>query len=583
MIPINDFEIYTYEGFCVSEILKSRNKGIIIKSRGALEGYSFTPDLYAPQGIPSFNMDGSTAIEIKKRLSFSSVKEIDALYDLLGDDYNILVVYYSISISFQPPVRNDKKKVLKYIQYGTLKGKMQQKDEGAYYIAKANKQGWRQERAEIIKRAQAVVEQGNNVLFLGAGVSLSAKMPSWKDLLKGLMTEVKQLKKDTLESFKELDTHIFEECGNSNLIMARYLQTAVHLYDDKTVFPELIQKHLYNNNNTSKLLVNLAHIIQQRKVNEVISYNFDDILEQNLGKLDLKDSVDFTTISKDAEIKGHNTLPIYHVHGIIPQNGPVDIVVFSEEEYHKRYTNAFHWSNVEQLHALSRMHCFFVGLSMTDPNLRRLLDIAHNMNMSNGEVHYAFLKRTKLEQYCVSDIERNCKYARMSGSLIDKKKQKEIYDLNYSVVENIFRELGVKVIWFEDFDNELPDLVAEVFGMTNFKDKSEHELIIRCEELIGEIQKIENSFSPSFVPALLEHSSLSYLKFKNENEYKESIKEVNNILNELSYREEVMRGDKSKINQIQKSAPRYSENLSGYSAFYKDWLEIVKELINKED
>ena len=182
------------------------------------------------------------------------------------------------------------------------------------------------------------------------------------------MGEVKQLKTTTLEAFKELSSHVLEECGDSNLIMGRYLQTAISLYNNKAAFSELIQKYLYNENNTSPLLMNLARIVQHKKVNEVITYNFDDLLEQNLVKLNLTDSIDFTAISKDAEIKGHNTLPIYHVHGIIPKVGPVDTVVFSEEEYHKRYSTAYHWSNVEQLHALTRTHCFFVGLSMTDPN-----------------------------------------------------------------------------------------------------------------------------------------------------------------------------------------------------------------------
>ena len=33
---------------------------------------------------------------------------------------------------------------------------------------------------------------------------MSAKLPSWNDLLKGLMGEVKQLRVSTLEAFKEL-------------------------------------------------------------------------------------------------------------------------------------------------------------------------------------------------------------------------------------------------------------------------------------------------------------------------------------------------------------------------------------------
>lgn len=266
----------------------------------------------------------------------------------------------------------------------------------------------------------------------------------------------------TLSAFKEMSSHVLEECGESYLIMARYLQTDIHQYDKNANFSELIQKHLYGGNKTSDLLDELSSIIQQKRVNEVITYNFDNVLEQALENKGLTNSKDFTSISKDAEIKGHNTLPIYHVHGIIPEEGPADTVVFSEEEYHNRYSNSYHWSNVEQLHALSRMHCFFVGLSMADPNLRRLLDIAHRMNFTDENPHFAFLKRTEIKDYCISGVENTCKYVHVSKSLIDEKKQKEIYNLNYGVIERIFRELGVQVIWYEKYE-DLPNLLARVF------------------------------------------------------------------------------------------------------------------------
>ena len=418
-------EMYSYEEFCVAELLKEQNKGIDIESPFFVKGFALPPDLYSKDGIPSMDLKGETVIEVKKNLSYAIVKETEVLYNTHGAYYNVVVVFFESSLPSTPLSENKLGKRLIYISFDELKGKKRlQKKEKAFYAAKAKNGDWKEEREAIVKNVQEVVKQGNNVLFLGAGVSASAKMPSWDELLKGLMGEAKQLDEPTLEAFKELNSHVYEECGNSNLIMGRYLQTAIKLYDDKADFAEKIQTYLYNENDTSELLKVLAHIVQQKKVNEVITYNFDDLLEENLIKLNLTDSVDFTSIAKDAEIKGHNTLPIYHVHGIIPRKGSVDTVVFSEEEYHKVYQDSYHWSNVEQLHALSRMHCFFVGLSMNDPNLRRLLDIAQRMNRSNGDCHYAFLKRVQLEKYCTSNVEKTCKYVHVSDCLIDRKKQK---------------------------------------------------------------------------------------------------------------------------------------------------------------
>lgn len=577
-------EMYSYDEYRVCELLKSdlKNKGVKIYSEWDVPGFAYPPDLYAPDGIPSLGLKGKTIIEVKKYLSYATIKELEALFATQGDSYNVLVVFFNKTVATEPKEIKNGKHILLYRQYIGLKGRKTEKSEKSFNTERAKNWNWKREREELIKIAQKDVEEKNNALFLGAGVSSSAKMPSWKDLLKGLMGEVKRLNPSTLEAFKELSSHVLEECGDSYLIMARYLQIATGK-EEKEQFSVLIQKHLYNDNYQSNLLTILSRIVQLDRVNEVITYNFDDVLEQNLSELGLVDSMDYTAISKDAEVKGHNTLPIYHVHGIIPKEGNPDIVVFSEKEYHNRYTNAFHWSNVEQLHALTRMHCFFVGLSMNDPNLRRLLDAACDMNHTNRINHYTFLRRTKMEKYCVSDIERSCKYVHISESLIDKKKQKEIYDLNYRVVEEMFMDMGVRVIWFEEFD-ELPGLVAQVFGMTYYQTKSTKDLIEECEEKIKDIKDIEVGM-PGYNPAtltIMDVASFMEYKYQNEETFRKSIKEADDMLNELSKRidlKKIEKIDKDRLLELQKCIPQYNGNLSGFSDFYGVWLETVKKLL----
>ena len=574
-------EMFSYEEYCVYELIKEKEKGINLYGPDFSTKYSFVFDLYAPNGIPSLGLKGKTIIEVKRYLSFATIAETTSYYEENGSTYNILVVFFKSSVSNCPPTKiNDQGKSFVYMSYNQLKEiykKRTEKGKNDYY-AERKKGDWIQGRGELIKKAQEVVTQGSSSLFLGAGVSMSAKMPSWKDLLKGLMGEVKQLKTPTLEAFQELSSHVLEECGDSNLIMGRYLQTAISMYDNKTVFSKHIQKYLYNDNDTSSLLINLARIVQQKKVNEVITYNFDNLLEQNLAKMNLVDSVDYTTISKDAEIKGHNTLPIYHVHGIIPKEGPVDTVVFSEEEYHKRYSTAYHWSNVEQLHALTRTHCFFVGLSMADPNLRRLLDTAKEMNRSNEVNHYAFLKRTELEKYCVSDVNKACRYVHVSESMIDKKKQKEIYDLNYAVIESIFMELGVNVIWYENYD-DLPDLVAQVFGLTQYEGMDKKALIVLCEKKIAEIKEIERELFSNNEGKIDIVKAYKMVKLAKERAslYRERISETKDILNVLTDGIDRARIGEEKIKEVQGKAPNKRNDLEGYGDFFKIWLDTVKK------
>lgn len=577
-------ELLPYESYLVQEVLKKckEKDDVELSCMPLLDGLSFQPDIYAPNGLPSLNLEGKTLVDVKRQLSFASLKSIKYLFEKCKNEYNLLVVYFRLNLTSVPDIIEFKGHVCKFIAYENLKGKKKTAEaREKYYLNRGQKKDWKEKRDAIIQEAKEVVGKGNCVLFLGAGVGKSAKMPSWNELLKDLMGEVKKLKGETLDAFKELSSHVLDECGNSYLVMCRYLQTAIKLHDDNVKFSDLIQKHLYGKKEPSKLLDDLANIVQQRKTEEVLTYNFDDLLEQYLIKLGLQEGKDFITISKDAEISGNEMLPIYHVHGVIPEKGPSDIVVFSEEEYHKRYSNPFHWSNIEQLHALSRKHCFFIGLSMTDPNLRRLLDAARQINQTDNECHYAFLKRQKLEEYCLANMLDACKYVHISGSLIDKKKQQDIYSLNYTVIECIFRDLGVKVIWFEDFD-DLPLVIEEVFGLEINAHLMTEDLLKQTESKIKEIQNVEDEVQKVIGSSWSDVGVLEFISLKDKygEKYQNLINEVTDMLTELSNR--VDSTDIEVLQKIRNNFPTYNNSISGYAELFTPWFNFVKSLLEKK-
>lgn len=179
----------------------------------------------------------------------------------------------------------------------------------------------------------------------------------------------------------------------------------------------------------SLLVKNIGKVIKNKKINQIITYNYDDLIENEL----YLEGMDFTSISKSERLIG-NSLPIYHVHGYIPiiregiKYNPYDVRL-SEDSYHEIYKDSYHWSNVIQLYALNNSTCFFIGLSMKDPNLRRLLDISTKRG-DESIYHFAFLKRDEFTQH--------------------------------KLTENIFREMEVQIIWYEKYD-ELPDLINRIF------------------------------------------------------------------------------------------------------------------------
>ena len=85
---------------------------------------------------------------------------------------------------------------------------------------------------------------------------------------------------------------------------------------------------------------------------------------------------------------------IFHPHGYLPRRGRSYArrsrdIVLSEDDYHSLYSSPYSWANIVQLFLLLGHVALFVGCSLTDPNLRRLLDLVVKVRPSH--THYAFL------------------------------------------------------------------------------------------------------------------------------------------------------------------------------------------------
>ena len=278
-----------------------------------------------------------------------------------------------------------------------------------------------------MERAIYDFNQYKSVIFTGAGVGVSANLPSWKKLLKSMIPIERNISDSDYEN-------IYEQMGWSNLIMARYLQAYSKIEKNKVI--EGIKKLLYPPEPSlcfSELIKSICDLILSNSMIEsVITYNYDTLIEDYLNSLGKRA---FSVSNKNKNTM--ESFPVYHVHGVIfnREMYETDDVVLTEEDYHRKYLEVYDWSNVEQLHALTRNTCFFIGLSMIDPNLRRLLDISRQ---DSGKArHYVFLERISK---CCGDKQR---------------------EEDFNVRERIMEELGLNVIWYEGNDEhkELPKLL----------------------------------------------------------------------------------------------------------------------------
>ena len=216
---------------------------------------------------------------------------------------------------------------------------------------------------------------------------MDAKVPSWGNLLVKLIKHKWQCNEDEAKMRFNV---LLNENNSSFLIVARIILKDIPPKEQIRV----MHAALYENTEESNLINTLCQTIKSREVDSVITFNYDVLLEEGLERIKLKT----TSISeKNIQIKDH--VPIYHVHGIIPRVLKLDeqshslsyiTPVLTEHDYHELYGDIYSWSNILTLNTLNHNTCVLMGLSMTDPNLRRLLDISYK-NKGEDKFHYVFL------------------------------------------------------------------------------------------------------------------------------------------------------------------------------------------------
>jgi len=313
-----------------------------------------------------------------------------------------------------------------------------------------NKDSYKKKREQYIKELAIKYNDDDLVLVLGAGASAEAQIATWDDLISELFVVLidKELTENGIvidESAKEkLISEIKKQNENSPLLQTRFIKQGIEKEFEKIVGEVLYKKVI----NYSPLLERVGQLCVSKRgkygVKAIINYNFDDLVEQTLEKKEIP----YRSVYTDGVIPEKEEIGIYHVHGFLPRKKEgyekltESLLVFSEEGYHKLMLEPYNWANIVQLSSFMNNTCLFIGLSMTDPNLRRLLDVAAQKDADGICRHYAIMKRMKIKQ--------------VSGDEIEKFEQ-----INDELQESFYGKLGVNVIWVDDY-KEIPELLREI-------------------------------------------------------------------------------------------------------------------------
>lgn len=440
-----------YEGIhSVVQFLAERGITFDIEKQSQNSNYIY--DIFLPEGLKnatrplggkyvSLDLKGPTGVEIKGRLLFDTISRYGDLYSELlkhNEVSSFLLIYIegNVPTSVYSYIYHKYKGRFHILSLEQFLGIKLPRNTRGPVITEAT-YDWHTDQYKSLEMAKTSLAEERFTLFLGAGVSMSADLPSWGKLLEDMIDTSKQ------KEFKDGDIEkLTKVCYNSSIVMGRFVRMMMEKKSNDEDYYQCLHDALYGGISAyrSPLIDEICNLVYSKKsqAQSIITYNFDDVMERALRERGIENYSVF------GQNQPQQLFPIYHVHGFIPYANKDDIKsvpVLSEEEYHRVYASSYNWSNVEQLHALSRTTCIFIGLSMTDPNLRRLLDIAIQ-DSENDPRHFVFLPR-------ISEFgtDKNAEAKNNKAMKIQKQ---------------IFLELGLRAIWYRDY-NDLPKLLKKLY------------------------------------------------------------------------------------------------------------------------
>jgi len=350
-----------------------------------------------------------------------------------------------------------------------------------------------------IARLRHAYQNGNLALYLGAGVSLGNGLPSWERLVLSMYFSALELRTEE-EPVRPYANYLFaiaewhlkgrrEPLDITARKIRRHYKKREFLTELKSTLyagfkspwgrdiqtPNI--NRMLATNGTLKSIVTLCASSTsgaQRPVQSIITYNYDNLLE-----LGFQGKVKHQPIWKANQRVPYGALPIYHVHGYVPidQTGSnVDEIIFTEDQYHRVAQDAYSWSNLVQIRTLSNYIGLMVGISLSDRNMRRLLDAIRNAPV-NSE-NYILLQTPKLSKPSkreMQEIDRNArKYFKRfteSGIKTEDRRFQQIGEIIEGVEAqhlkeqtSVLEELGVSPIWYKEH-SDIPLIIERIISV----------------------------------------------------------------------------------------------------------------------
>jgi hypothetical protein len=358
------------------------------------------------------------------------------------------------------------------------------------------------DRASELRVLRSAFERCDLVLYLGAGVSVESELPTWEHLVaamyfSALTTDAShraitraypnyllaiakwylEQRRDAMDISARKIRAFYEREGRTRAFADDLRRTLYTAMLDPDGHPAGDAARMLAGNRTLQAVAELcSHTVPgTRGVRAVVTYNYDDLLE-----IATRDRVEVAPVWKASTRSKAGCIPIYHVHGYIPLVGagsrPQELI-FSEEQFNAAANDPYHWSNVVQLQYMSGSVGLAIGLSLTDRNLRRLLDVARSTPLPPKM--YAVVPSAPQPVFTETDNERirsladgyRQNFAEAARMKIPSREFSQVGEIisavhaeDASIQEYVLERFGVRTISIGDFDEIGDAIVPAIVG-----------------------------------------------------------------------------------------------------------------------
>ena len=343
---------------------------------------------------------------------------------------------------------------------------------------------------DALKDLQTAYRNGDLNLYLGAGVSAKSGLPNWKQLVVSMYFRYMNI--EHWHMIRPFPNYLYaigewylDKTGESLDIIIRKLKTDLHEGD----FLKFLYESLYNqldgstiknpfeNPEENQLLKEITALAAEpgRTINSIITYNFDDLLEQSFSSK----NIPYTSVFDTNTFPANGCVPIYHPHGFIPFSNNLPVpqttgnIILSEDDYNSIANNNHNWANLIQTCRFTQGTGLMIGLSFSDRNLRRLIDLIANIPLHTN--NYIFLKRNAMPEFTEKDSQE---IKQKADAILDKMKLAaikgdevvfensqmilaELFRMDEHITQRVFDQMRIKPIWVTKYE-EIDEFVRKI-------------------------------------------------------------------------------------------------------------------------